>query len=40
LLIAARARLCLPMLSTHGYEVMRRDAIPEMSAVLVVFVLR
>jgi len=25
--------LCLPTLSTHGYEVMRRDAIPEMSAV-------
>jgi hypothetical protein len=23
--------LCLPTLSTYGYEVMRRDAIPEMS---------
>jgi putative aminopeptidase FrvX len=32
--------LCLPTLSTHGYEVIRRDAIPEMSAVLVAFLLR
>jgi putative aminopeptidase FrvX len=32
--------LCLPTLSTHGYEVIRRDAIPEMSAVLVEFLLR
>jgi putative aminopeptidase FrvX len=32
--------LCLPTLSTHGYEVMRRDAISEMSAVLVAFLLR
>jgi hypothetical protein len=32
--------LCLPTLSAHGYEVIRRRAIPEMSAVLVAFVLR
>jgi putative aminopeptidase FrvX len=32
--------LCLPTLSTHGYEVIRRDAIAEMSAVLVEFLLR
>ena len=32
--------LCLPTLSTHGYEVIRRDAIPEMSAVLVGFLTR
>lgn len=32
--------LCLPTLSTHGYEVIRRDAIPEMSSVLVEFLLR
>ena len=32
--------LCLPTLSTHGYEVIRRDAIPEMSEVLVEFLLR
>ncbi|HET7668518.1 MAG TPA: M20/M25/M40 family metallo-hydrolase [Mycobacterium sp.] len=40
---AASARaglLCLPTLSTHGYEVIRRDAIPAMSAVLVAFLLR
>jgi putative aminopeptidase FrvX len=29
--------LCLPTLSTHGYEVIRRDAISAMSAVLVEF---
>jgi len=32
--------LCLPTLSTHGYEVIRRDAIPAMSAVLVEFLLQ
>jgi putative aminopeptidase FrvX len=32
--------LCLPTLSTHGYEVIRRDAIPEMSAVLAGFLTR
>jgi putative aminopeptidase FrvX len=32
--------LCLPTLSTHGYEVIRGDAIPAMSAVLVAFLLR
>jgi hypothetical protein len=32
--------LCLPTLSAHGSEVIRRRAIPEMSAVLVAFVLR
>jgi putative aminopeptidase FrvX len=32
--------LCLPTLSTHGYEVIRREAIPEMSAVLVAFLFR
>jgi hypothetical protein len=32
--------LCLPTLSTHGSEVMRCDAIPEMSAVLVEFLSR
>jgi putative aminopeptidase FrvX len=32
--------LCLPTLSTHGYEVIRRDAIPEMTAVLVEFLTR
>jgi len=31
--------LCLPTLSTHGYEVIRRDAIPEVSAVLAAFLL-
>jgi putative aminopeptidase FrvX len=34
------ALLCLPTLSTHGYEVIRRDAIPAMSDVLVEFLLR
>jgi len=38
--VAAVGLLCLPTLSTHGYEVIRRDAIPEMSAVLVAFLLR
>ncbi len=39
--LSARAGLlCLPTLSTHGYEVIRRDAIPAMSAVLVEFLLR
>jgi putative aminopeptidase FrvX len=32
--------LCLPTLSTHGYEVIRRDAIPAMSDVIVEFLLR
>lgn len=31
--------LCLPTLSTHGYEVIARDAIPSMSKVLVEFLL-
>jgi hypothetical protein len=31
---------CLPTLSTHGSEVIRRDVIPEMRAVLVAFLLR
>jgi putative aminopeptidase FrvX len=39
--VAARAGLlCLPTLSTHGYEVIRRDAIPAMSNVLIEFLLR
>jgi len=29
--VCRRAWLCLPTLSTHGSEVIRRDAIPEMS---------
>jgi putative aminopeptidase FrvX len=32
--------LCLPTLSTHGYEVIAREAIPAMSKVLVEFLLR
>src|SRR5215208_7633034 len=32
--------LCLPTLSTHGYEVISREAIPAMSNVLVEFLLR
>jgi putative aminopeptidase FrvX len=32
--------LCLPTLSTHGYEVIAREAIPAMSDVLVEFLLR
>lgn len=32
--------LCVPTLSTHGYEVLTRDAIPAMTAVLVEFLLR
>jgi putative aminopeptidase FrvX len=31
--------LCLPTLSTHGYEVISRDAIPAMTEVLVEFLL-
>jgi putative aminopeptidase FrvX len=39
--LAARAGLlCLPTLSTHGYEVIRRDAIAEMKDVLVEFLTR
>lgn len=33
------ALLCLPTLSTHGYEVIRSDAIPAMTEVLVEFLL-
>jgi putative aminopeptidase FrvX len=32
--------LCLPTLSTHGYEVIARQAIPAMTSVLVEFLLR
>jgi len=32
--------LCLPTLSTHGYEVIRRDAISEIADILVTLVLR
>lgn len=32
--------LCLPTLSTHGYEVMRRSAIDEMAATIVEFVMQ
>jgi putative aminopeptidase FrvX len=32
--------LCLPTLSTHGYEVIAREAIPAMSQTLVEFLLR
>jgi putative aminopeptidase FrvX len=32
--------LCLPTLSTHGYEVISREAIPAMSEVLVEFLVR
>ena len=32
--------LCLPTLSTHGYEVIRRDAIGEMTDVVVGFLRR
>jgi putative aminopeptidase FrvX len=39
--LAPRAGLlCLPTLSTHGYEVIRRDAIGEMAEVLVGFLER
>ena len=30
--------LCLPTLSTHGYEVVARDAIPALTEVLVAFI--
>lgn len=37
--LSARAGLlCLPTLSTHGYEVIRRDAIAEMTDMIVAFV--
>lgn len=36
-LVARAGLLCLPTLSTHGYEVIARRAIPDMSAVLVEF---
>jgi putative aminopeptidase FrvX len=39
-LTAQAGLLCLPTLSTHGYEVIAHDAIPAMSAVLVEFLLR
>ena len=32
--------LCLPTLSTHGYEVVRRSAIDEMAAIIVEFVMQ
>jgi putative aminopeptidase FrvX len=39
--LSARAgMLCVPTLSTHGYEVIRRQAIPEMAAIVVEFLLR
>jgi putative aminopeptidase FrvX len=39
--LSARAGLlCLPTLSTHGYEVIRQEAITEMGSVLVEFLLR
>jgi putative aminopeptidase FrvX len=39
--LSARAGLlCLPTLSTHGYEVISRAAIPAMTDVLVEFLLR
>ncbi|OBJ00062.1 peptidase M42 [Mycobacterium alsense] len=39
--LAPRAGLlCLPTLSTHGYEVMSRDAIDAMAAIIVDFVVR
>jgi putative aminopeptidase FrvX len=38
-LTARAGLLCLPTLSTHGYEVIARDAIPAMSRVLVEFML-
>ncbi|MGH3644860.1 MAG: M20/M25/M40 family metallo-hydrolase, partial [Mycobacterium sp.] len=38
--VSAKAGLlCLPTLSTHGYEVITRDAIPAMTEVLVEFLL-
>jgi putative aminopeptidase FrvX len=38
--LAPRAGLlCLPTLSTHGYEVISRNAIPAMAAVLAEFLL-
>jgi putative aminopeptidase FrvX len=38
--LSARAGLlCLPTLSTHGYEVVHREAIPAMAGVLVEFLL-
>jgi putative aminopeptidase FrvX len=39
-LTARAGLLCLPTLSTHGYEVIARDAIPAMCDVLVEFLLR
>jgi putative aminopeptidase FrvX len=36
-LTARAGLLCLPTLSTHGYEVIARNAIPAMSEVLVEF---
>jgi putative aminopeptidase FrvX len=37
-LAAQSALLCLPTLNTHGYEVIRRDAIDELSGIVVEFV--
>ncbi|BBY44808.1 M42 family metallopeptidase [Mycolicibacterium celeriflavum] len=39
-LVARAGLLCLPTLSTHGYEVIARRAIPDMTAVLLEFLLR
>jgi putative aminopeptidase FrvX len=38
-LTARAALLCMPTLSTHGYEVISCDAIPAMSEMLVEFLL-
>jgi len=36
-LTAKAALLCLPTMSTHGYEVVAREAIPQLTAVLTAF---
>jgi putative aminopeptidase FrvX len=37
-LAAQTGLLCLPTLNTHGYEIVRRDAISEIAGVVVDFV--
>jgi putative aminopeptidase FrvX len=38
-LSAQTGLLCLPTLNTHGYEVIRRDAIAEIAGIVVEFVM-
>jgi hypothetical protein len=37
--LARRRGCCLPTLNTHGYEVIRRDAIAEIAGIVVEFLM-